>query len=261
MVNLSARAFKAQGNNKSLRFQGTIETDGVGVSILKQNVDIGCRQKNKGEEKSASSTTANRSMSNKKMEKDEFSNIEELDNEGLLKMKDKCVLSVLIVPAEIPSSTVDQARFGNETLDNVPHDFSEPVDFKVTDSGDLYYGNRLLFITHIRRFLLDIDRNLEECSSAELTKGLAEVEINQLSHIIKETLGWLNISGFETTENYEKKKKDMMHEAHKILSKLFLLPFRKMKFPFKLYYDKCNEKQMKNVKNRFGPNAVLVIGG
>ncbi|CEG78610.1 hypothetical protein RMATCC62417_13188 [Rhizopus microsporus] len=144
------------------------------------------------------------------MEKDEFSNIEDLSNEDLLKMKDKRVLidsgrryilycmkesstvekkelfrftmcerskntkrylylrkelkptaiqSAEFVLAKIPSSTVDQARFvehlqakakaelilkqyyGSETLDDVPHDFSEPVDFKVTDSGGLYHGN------------------------------------------------------------------------------------------------------------------------
>ncbi|CEG84103.1 hypothetical protein RMATCC62417_17951 [Rhizopus microsporus] len=347
VVNLSARAFKAQGNNKSLRFHGTIETDGIGVSILKQNVDTGRRQKNKGKEKSVSSTTANRSMSIKKMEKDGFSNIEDLSNEDLLKMKDKCVLidpgrrdvlycmketstaeekelsqftmcernkntrryryltkalkptaiqSAELVLVEIHTSTVDQARFvehlqakakielvlklyyGNETLDDVPHDFCEPVDFKVTDSGDLYYGNRLLFITRIRGFLPDIDRNLEGCSSARtdidkflchlqlllsvhhLWKRLTEVEINQLSHIIKETLDWLKVNGAETTENYEKKKKDVMHEAHKILSKLFLLPFRKMKPSSKLYHDKCDEKLVKNLKGKFGPDAVLVIG-
>ncbi|ORE02369.1 hypothetical protein BCV72DRAFT_215394 [Rhizopus microsporus var. microsporus] len=33
-----------------------------------------------------------------------------------------------------------------------------------------------------------------------------------------------------------------------------------MKFSPKLYHDKCNEKLVKNLKNKFGPDAVLVIG-
>ncbi|KAI7897371.1 uncharacterized protein EV154DRAFT_535317 [Mucor mucedo] len=37
VVNLKKKAFKNGGHNKSLRFETTIETDGVGVSIIKQN--------------------------------------------------------------------------------------------------------------------------------------------------------------------------------------------------------------------------------
>ncbi|KAG1145576.1 hypothetical protein G6F37_008468 [Rhizopus arrhizus] len=39
VVDLNKKAFKHQGFQKSLRFQGTLETDGVGVSIIKQNTD------------------------------------------------------------------------------------------------------------------------------------------------------------------------------------------------------------------------------
>ncbi|KAG0820739.1 hypothetical protein G6F19_012303 [Rhizopus arrhizus] len=39
VVDLNKKAFKHQGFQKSLRFQGTLETDGVGVSIIKQNPD------------------------------------------------------------------------------------------------------------------------------------------------------------------------------------------------------------------------------
>lgn len=65
----------------------------------------------------------------------------------------------------------------------------------------------------------------------------------------------MKINRVETTENYEKKK-DVVHEAHKILSKLFLIPFRKMGFSSKLYHDKFDEKLV----NKFRPGAVLVIG-
>ncbi|KAG1586484.1 hypothetical protein G6F47_011202 [Rhizopus delemar] len=39
VVDLNKKAFKHQGFQKNLRFQGTLETDGVGVSIMKQNTD------------------------------------------------------------------------------------------------------------------------------------------------------------------------------------------------------------------------------
>jgi hypothetical protein len=39
VVDLNKKTFKHQGFQKSLRFQGTLETDGVDVSIIKQNTD------------------------------------------------------------------------------------------------------------------------------------------------------------------------------------------------------------------------------
>ncbi|KAG1291164.1 hypothetical protein G6F66_008042 [Rhizopus arrhizus] len=39
VVDLNKKVFKHQGFQKPLRFQGTLETDGVGVSIIKQNTD------------------------------------------------------------------------------------------------------------------------------------------------------------------------------------------------------------------------------
>ncbi|KAG1450437.1 hypothetical protein G6F46_008716 [Rhizopus delemar] len=39
VVDLNKKAFKHQGFQTTLRFQGTLETDGVGVSIIKQNTD------------------------------------------------------------------------------------------------------------------------------------------------------------------------------------------------------------------------------
>lgn len=39
-VKLKNKTFKSQGPKRSMRFQGTLETDGVSVSIPKQNTDI-----------------------------------------------------------------------------------------------------------------------------------------------------------------------------------------------------------------------------
>ncbi|KAI8083355.1 uncharacterized protein B0P05DRAFT_489037, partial [Gilbertella persicaria] len=44
VVNLNKKSFKPQGLNKSLRFQGTIETDGICASVLKQNITTGKKQ-------------------------------------------------------------------------------------------------------------------------------------------------------------------------------------------------------------------------
>jgi hypothetical protein len=49
-------------------------------------------------------------------------------------------------------------------------------------------------------------------------------------------------------------------QASKILEKLQLLPFRKMKFSSKLYYDQSDFFLVKNIRKRFGSDAVLVLG-
>ncbi|KAI9260953.1 hypothetical protein EDC94DRAFT_503960, partial [Helicostylum pulchrum] len=39
-----------------------------------------------------------------------------------------------------------------------------------------------------------------------------------------------------------------------------LLPFRKIKFSTKLYYDQNDLELLNNLKTKFGPNAVLILG-
>ncbi|KAG0821505.1 hypothetical protein G6F26_011539 [Rhizopus arrhizus] len=78
VVDLNKKAFKHQGFQKSLRFQGTLETDGVGVSIIKQNTD----------------TSRNSLKPNieKKMDGNQTENIEELGQADLKSTEGKCVL-------------------------------------------------------------------------------------------------------------------------------------------------------------------------
>lgn len=77
VVNTNNKAFKDQEMNKSLCFQGTIETDGAGVSIIKQN------------------TTTNRKMARLKTKHKESEDaaryIESLTQEELNETKSKCV--------------------------------------------------------------------------------------------------------------------------------------------------------------------------
>jgi hypothetical protein len=78
VVDLKKKAFKDQGLNKSLRFQGTIETDGVGVSIIKQNTDTSRRMASINKKKN--------------MFDDETEYIEGLTQAELKNTKGRCVL-------------------------------------------------------------------------------------------------------------------------------------------------------------------------
>ncbi|KAI8054732.1 hypothetical protein BDF21DRAFT_430937, partial [Thamnidium elegans] len=77
VVNISNEALKDQGPNKSIRFRGTMITDGVGVSIVKQNFETS---------KSSTSGPKNNVV------KEDFQYIKEIPKEELLATKGKTVL-------------------------------------------------------------------------------------------------------------------------------------------------------------------------
>ncbi|KAI9244884.1 hypothetical protein EDC94DRAFT_530597, partial [Helicostylum pulchrum] len=80
VVSLKKKVFKPQGPDKSLRFQGTLETDGIGVSVLKQNISTNRRLSGTGRQQSVT--------------KDEYKieNIQDLTQETLNRTTDNCVL-------------------------------------------------------------------------------------------------------------------------------------------------------------------------
>ena len=71
-------AFKHQGSQKSLRFQGTLETDGVGVSLIKQNIDT--------------SRKSPKPNTEKKVDGKQTEHIEGLGQADLKSTEGKCVL-------------------------------------------------------------------------------------------------------------------------------------------------------------------------
>ncbi|KAG1137121.1 hypothetical protein G6F37_011468 [Rhizopus arrhizus] len=77
-VDLNKKAFKYQGFQKSLLFQGTLETDGVGVSIIKQNTDT--------------SRKSPKPNTEKKVDSNQIEHIEGLGQADLKSTEGKCVL-------------------------------------------------------------------------------------------------------------------------------------------------------------------------
>ncbi|KAI8641376.1 hypothetical protein BD408DRAFT_418170 [Parasitella parasitica] len=61
----------------------------------------------------------------------------------------------------------------------------------------------------------------------------------------------------EMLRNY---RNDLKQRVHDVLQSLQLLPFRKLKFSSKLYYDKNDAQLVNKLKTKFGSNSVLVIG-
>ncbi|KAG1150010.1 hypothetical protein G6F37_011296 [Rhizopus arrhizus] len=78
VVDLNKKAFKYQGFQKSLRFQGTLETDGIGASIIKQNTDT--------------SRNSPKPNTEKKVDGNQTEHIEGLCQADLKSTEGKCVL-------------------------------------------------------------------------------------------------------------------------------------------------------------------------
>ncbi|KAG1034421.1 hypothetical protein G6F43_013414 [Rhizopus delemar] len=78
VVDLNKKAFKHQGFQKNLRFQGTLETDGVSVSIIKQNTDT--------------SRKSPKTNTEKKVDGNQTEHIEGLGQADLKSTEGKCVL-------------------------------------------------------------------------------------------------------------------------------------------------------------------------
>ncbi|EIE85095.1 hypothetical protein RO3G_09805 [Rhizopus delemar RA 99-880] len=80
ILDVTSKAMKPQGERKFMKFRGTICTDGVGVSVLKQSYDT--------KKKDGSSGGKSRFI-----KADEFQYVEKLGKEGLLAGVGKCVLT------------------------------------------------------------------------------------------------------------------------------------------------------------------------
>ncbi|KAG0759495.1 hypothetical protein G6F22_019365 [Rhizopus arrhizus] len=78
VVDLNKNVFKHQEFQKSLRFQGILETDGVGVSIIKQSIDT--------------SRKSPKSNTEKKVDGNQIEHIEGLGQADLKSTEGKCVL-------------------------------------------------------------------------------------------------------------------------------------------------------------------------
>ncbi|KAG0752776.1 hypothetical protein G6F24_013382 [Rhizopus arrhizus] len=316
VVDLNKKAFKHQGFQKALRFQGTLETDGVGVSIIKQNPDT--------------SRKSPKLNTGKKVDGNQIEHIEGLGQVDLKSTEGKCALidpgrrdlmycmketstveekRILIftknnrsqcsrhfrylrkrtqpfvvqkaeaILSRSESNSVDLKKFiqyiktrasvkntlyeyyENETTKSKETYFPESeFDFRVDQKCNLYYGN--LFIARIRGFFPQPENYSTDSSVKSQLYTIYLQTMLQQKHIS------------ERLDDSEKSKvlelaKEMCRRPQQsnykktistALEKLQLLPFRKLKFSSKLFFDQNDQKLVRNLKAKFGQDAVLVFG-
>ncbi|KAI9483772.1 MAG: hypothetical protein EXX96DRAFT_632426 [Benjaminiella poitrasii] len=242
VVNLNRKAFKNQG----IQIQGTIETDGVGVSIINQNSATNRKRILTEEDTSIKSKS-------KSVNKDIVEHIEELTKEGLKQTTGRCVFidpgrRDLMYSAE---SILSGTHPSSVNLDK----FAQYIEARASVDGLLnqYYGNDT---NHFPQNSTLPD----ETANCQLYTVYIKLIIQQ-NHVTKRLDTRVTEEVFELTEEMlTGGNNDQKARVNTLLENLQILPFRKMKFSSKIYYDQNDEELVRSLKKKFGSDAVLIFG-
>ncbi|GAA5817186.1 hypothetical protein MFLAVUS_010728 [Mucor flavus] len=294
VVNLRNKAFKNQGFDKSVRFQGTLETDGVGISVIKQNMDTN-RKISK-----AKNTT--------QITVDQTKYIEGISQSDLRKTEGNCVLidpgrRDLMYCLKETSKTDDKKTLTYTKMNRTKmqrhlrllREKTKPEIIKAAEVGlsktesfslkiesysnyikarasvDIllreYYGNETYNTTQVyfpnSCFEFNLTNKVPPNAFTNFQIYATYLEIMMQQHHVKRRLK--NIEKAEILKIAEKTLEtgqvDLLRKrASQLLEKLQILPFRKLKFSSKLYFDKNDAQLVRKLKNKFGSNSTLILG-
>ncbi|KAG1641913.1 hypothetical protein G6F44_005356 [Rhizopus delemar] len=313
VVDLNKKAFKHQGFQKSLRFQGTLETDGIGVSIIKQNTNTSRKSPKPNTEKKVNGNQTEhieglgqadlKSTEGKCVLIDpgrrdlmkETSTVEEKQTLIFTKnnrskcsrhfrylrkrtqlfvvQKAEAILSrsepnsvnlrkfVQYIKTRVSVKTTLYEYYGNETTKSKETYFPESeFDFRVDQKCNLYYGN--LFIAKIRGFFPQ-PKNYSTDSSVKSQLYVTYLQIILQQKHISERLDdseKSKVLGLAKEMYRRPQESNYKKTISTALEKLQLLSFRKLKFSSKLFFDQNDQKLVRNLRAKFGQDAVLVFG-
>ncbi|KAG0944881.1 hypothetical protein G6F57_002329 [Rhizopus arrhizus] len=221
----------------SLRFQGTLERDGVGVSIIKQNTDT--------------SRKSPKPNAEKEVDGNQTEHNEGLGQADLKSTEGKCVLidpgrrDLMYCMKE--TSTVEEKQTLIFTKNN-----------RSKCSGHFGYLRKRTQPFVVQKAEAILSRS--ESNSVNLKKFVQYIT-TRVS--VKNTL--YDYDGNETTKSKETYFLESEFDFRKkttstALEKLQLLPFRKLKFSSKLFFDQNDQKLVRSLKAKFGQDAVLAFG-
>ncbi|EIE85196.1 hypothetical protein RO3G_09906 [Rhizopus delemar RA 99-880] len=266
-VDLNKKAFKNQGFQKSLRFQGTLETDGVGVSIIKQNTDT--------------SRKSPKPNTEKKVDGNQTEHIEGLTQAELKSTEGKCVLidpgrqDLMYCMKE--TSTVEEKQtliFTKNNRSKCSRHFrylrknTQPFVVQkakaVLSRSESNSVNLKKFVQYIKT-RASVKNTLYEYYANETTKSKEtyfpesefDFRVDQKCNLYYGNLFIARIDGFfPQPENYSTDSLTISTA----LEKLQLLHFRKLKFSSKLFFDQNDKKLVRSLRAKFGQDAVLFFG-
>ncbi|KAI8075447.1 uncharacterized protein B0P05DRAFT_617285 [Gilbertella persicaria] len=223
VLNMKSKAMKPQGDNKQMKFRGTIYTDGVAVSILRQTYD----SKKKG---------SGGGMRNDKKIEEDIAYIESLSQEKLQKRtyKNNCVLidprrrDGLFCMHE--SSTVEKKRIYRNTR------------------------NQRNIETKTRKFMKLCERlKPEAVSNAEAIlsrlKSSTVIKDQYAEYIRQKSTMTQVLQEYYSNEDLPLEERNTN-----------MLPFRKLKLSSYINRQQSDKRLCKNIRKHFGNDTVIVIG-
>ncbi|KAI9354997.1 hypothetical protein BD770DRAFT_412005 [Pilaira anomala] len=220
VLNLSSKPFKDQGLNSSIKFRGTIMTDGIGISVIKQNFD-----------------TSKGGTSNPKaslVEDEELKYIEQIPNEELRSTDGKCVF---IDPGrrDLIYCMHEDSTVNNKKI----YRYTRNQKAKETKSTKIKKLRQQLKPKDIQ----DCEDKLSKCSPLTVKKG-AFVEYLKIRAEVT-----CKMQEYYSNEDVEKDKR-----------KKDLIPFRKMKLSAHINEIQSTKRLSKNIRKKFGKDCILILG-
>ncbi|KAG1047429.1 hypothetical protein G6F43_010119 [Rhizopus delemar] len=221
-LDVRSKAMKPQGERKVMKFRGTIYTDGVGVSVLKQNYDT----KKKGGSSGGKP---------KSIEADEFQYIEKSGKEELLAGAGKCVL-------------MDPGR---QYLLYCMHEKST-VENKMIYR---YTSNQKAIETKSRKFR-KLRNNLKRAEVIAVELSLSHFKSSTANK--DKFVEYLQ----ERTKVIPFMKAYYLNEDRPVAEDQGasgFLPFRKMKLSSFINQQQADKRLAKKLRERFGNDAILIL--
>ncbi|KAI8052606.1 uncharacterized protein B0P05DRAFT_562139 [Gilbertella persicaria] len=223
VLNMKSKAMKPQGDNKRMKFRGTIYTDGVAVSILKQTYD----SKKKG---------SGGGMRNDKKTEEDIAYIESLSQEKLQERtyKNNCVLfdpgrrDMLFCMHE--SSTVEKKRTYRYTRNQ------RNIETKTRKFMKLCERQKPEAVSNVEAIL-------SRLKPSTVIKDQYVEYIRQKSTVI------------QVLQEYYSNKDLPLEERN-----TNMLPFRKLKLSSYINRQQSDKRLCKDIRKHFGNNAVIAIG-
>ncbi|KAG0867331.1 hypothetical protein G6F16_008848 [Rhizopus arrhizus] len=222
VLGVTSKAMKPQGERKSMKFRGTIYTDGVGVSMFKQNYHT----KKKGGSSGGKS---------KSIEADEFLCVERLGKEELLAGVGKCVLidpgrrDLLCCMHEksiVENKMIYRYTSNQKAIETKSRKFSKLRNNLKRDE----VITAELSLSHFKPSTVNKDR------FAEYLQERAEVTPAMKAYYLKE---------------------DRPVEDQRTGS---FLPFRKIKLSSFINQQQADKRPAKKLREKFGNDAILIVG-
>ncbi|KAI7903813.1 uncharacterized protein BX663DRAFT_530526 [Cokeromyces recurvatus] len=214
------KAFKEQGLNKSLHFEGILETDGNGVSILKQNTAT-TRKKKLTEDSPGTSKKEGGTRS---------------DNDA--HANGRCVL-------------IDPERR------DILYCMKETSVVKHKEVLVFTKNDRSRRSRHFRTLQKSTKPSMVESAEALLSKTPSStVDVFKFVDYIKTRSSVKKVLN-QYYGNETKSSKDLYFPGSLFD---FFLPFRKLKCSSKIFCDQNDQMLVKRLKKKFGHDAILVIG-